>query len=105
MTYSEFEAVVASVLPDATFHLSAPDSLERYVIWMETGSQSAFADDEPYVTCLMASVYIYTQIEGDKLLEQMVNALEAADIVVDGPIPAYDDDQLTMGWVLECEVL
>ena len=105
MTYSKIDAALKTVLPDATFHLSAPPGHDRYIIWAETGSHSQYADGVKTATAYQASVYVYTQNEDDNLLNEVCEALDLADIPYDDPVPGYDDELQTMGTILECEVI
>lgn len=105
MKYSDLEDILKKVLPDATFHLSAPPKTNRYIIWAETGSESQYANNRRAATKYKASVYIYTQDENDNLLDRVYEALEETDIAFSDAVPAYDDELLTMGWIIECEFL
>ena len=105
MSYLKLEAALKSVLPDDAFHLTAPPGRDRYIVWTETGSHSQYADGVKVATAYQASVYVYTQTEGDELLEKVCEALDSADIPYDDPVPGYDDDLQTMGIILECEVI
>jgi len=106
MKYSDLEAILKTVLPDATFHLSAPPDINRYIIWAETGTRTLRAGNKISERIYLANVYVYTQSEDDSLLEDVCAALEAVEnVAVGDPVPAYDDELLTMGWILECEVI
>lgn len=104
MKYSDLDGLLRTVLPDATFHLSATEKLSEYILWMETGSRSEFGDNCRSAKVLMASVFIYTQEDSDELIRRVCEVLDNAGCVAYAdPIPAYDDEQLTMGWIVECE--
>ena len=106
MKCSKLEALLKTVLPDAVFHLSAPPELNRYIIWAETGVKTLRANGRVSETVSLVNVYIYTQLEDDDLLDKVCAMLEAEEDVAFGdPVPAYDDELLTMGWILECEVI
>jgi hypothetical protein len=104
MPYSTLVNTLKSVLA-ATYHLKAPRSATRHIVWAEAGSHSAFGDGRRGLTAFKASVYIYTQTEGDTLPGDVVAALENAGMAVGDPIPDYDDETETMSWILECEVI
>lgn len=105
MTYSDLSNLLNRVLPNAVYHLDAPPELERYIIWSEIGSRSEYAENTRLATIFQAGIYIYTQREDDSLIDTVCDALQAEDIAFGDPVPAYDDVNLTMGWVVECEFL
>ncbi len=105
MKYSDLDTLLKTVLADATFHLEAPHTFDRFITWQESGTWSLRADDKVIEQVLLASVFVYTQHEGDTLLDDVCKALNVEDVACGDPVPAYDDVLCTMGWIIDCELI
>lgn len=105
MKYSDLDAALKTVLPDAVYHLEAAEKLPRYITWQESGTSSLYADNVLTESVLLASVYVYTQFEEDSLLQTVIAALSRAGVAVGDPVPAYDEVLMTMGWIIDCEMV
>lgn len=103
MKYSDLETLLKGVLPDATYHFSAPKGVTRYIAWMEATSHSDFGDDRRGLTALGAIVYVYVQDSEDGLLGDVLAALGNPRIAYTDPVPTYDDEMLTFYWTIEVE--
>lgn len=104
MKYSELETLLKTVCPE-TYHLGAPDDVNRFVVWGETGYGGVSAGGRKILLSIKFSVYIYTQDEDDSLVDDIIEALENAEVCVSGPSPGYDDERMTLVSVLECEAV
>lgn len=104
MTYSELDALLKTVCPE-TYHLGAPEEVNRFVVWGETGAGGVSAGGRMLRMSIKFSVYIYTQDEDDSLVDEIIEALENAEVCVSGPVPGYDDERMTLVSVLECEAV
>ena len=105
MNCSKLETALKSVLPDAVYHLNAPGGDDRFIIWNEDGYETLRADDAVAEKIPKVTVYLYSQLEDDTLLEDVMDALESAGIVISDPEQGFDEETCTVGWIIDCEVI
>ena len=105
MNCAKLETALKSVLPDAVYHLNAPCGDDRFIIWSEDGYETLRADDAIAEKIPKVTVYLYSQVEEDTLLESVMDALESAGIAISDPEQGFDEETCTVGWIIDCEVI
>lgn len=105
MNCAKLETALKLVLPDAVYHLNAPGGVDRFIIWSEDGYETLRADDAIAEKIPKVTVYLYSQVEEDTLLESVMDALESAGIAISDPEQGFDEETCTVGWIIDCEVI
>ena len=112
MPSSKIEAVLRTILPEAVYEISAPETgvdgqpLTRCVVYTPTGTRSVYCEGVPMLEVQQVTVTVVTQEEDDPLPGQIRAALAAAgDIAVGDPSPEYAEDSLTVYTDIPCEVI
>ena len=99
MNLSELETLLKGICPEFYWY-AAPSGVTRYVVAGVSGWQSLYGDDALMLTVPRVWIDIYVQDPADRLLLDIINALNERGLPVSIDGPEYLDDQMTQATTL-----
>ncbi len=105
MTLIQFRDLLLSVT-EKVFHFEAQgDTDQEHIIWQEEQNRALHGDGKRTELIRHVQVDLYTKAEYPPLLDEMLAALEDAEVAFEEPIPDYDTETGFYRYIIECEVI
>ena len=105
MTLQEFRNLLLTIT-DKVYHFEAfKEALGQYIVWQEIGGSALHGSGQRQEKVKRIQVELYTENEFESLLDELMEALESADVAFEEPVTTYDADTKCIRHIIECEVV